>query len=57
MSSNDLAMEHERCHEEAVRLFSTTRKMGGDEFSSHFLEKLNADIEVIFVKIGCFSSG
>ncbi|VDM34533.1 unnamed protein product [Toxocara canis] len=45
MSSNDLAEEHERCHNEAIRLFKCTRKMGGADFSLQFLEKLDCEIE------------
>uniref|UniRef100_A0A914S695 Guanylate-binding protein/Atlastin C-terminal domain-containing protein n=1 Tax=Parascaris equorum TaxID=6256 RepID=A0A914S695_PAREQ len=45
MSSNDLSEHHEHCHNDAVRLFKSTRKMGGAEFSLQFLERLDCEIE------------
>lgn len=45
MDAAALEEEHERCQNEAVHMFKTSRKMGGTEYSLQFLERLNNDIE------------
>lgn len=40
--------EHERCQQEAVRLFQSIRKMGGEEKSRTFLEKLERELNESF---------
>ncbi|CAH1792203.1 unnamed protein product, partial [Owenia fusiformis] len=40
-----LAREHARIKDQAIRLFNSTKKMGGDEFSSQFNEKLEKEID------------
>ncbi|MFH4982429.1 hypothetical protein AB6A40_009138 [Gnathostoma spinigerum] len=37
--------EHSRNRDEAIKLFRTTRKMGGVEYSLQFLERLDIEIE------------
>lgn len=46
MSTDDLNTEHERSRDEAIKLFRSARKMGGDQYSEQFLEKLDEDIYV-----------
>uniref|UniRef100_A0A0N5APN3 GB1/RHD3-type G domain-containing protein n=1 Tax=Syphacia muris TaxID=451379 RepID=A0A0N5APN3_9BILA len=45
IDAGTLDQEHERCLNEAVHMFKSARKMGGNEFSLQFLERLNSDIE------------
>uniref|UniRef100_A0A914XQZ3 GB1/RHD3-type G domain-containing protein n=1 Tax=Plectus sambesii TaxID=2011161 RepID=A0A914XQZ3_9BILA len=44
MSTAELTAEHERTRDEAVKIFRTARKMGGDQYSEQFLEKLDEEI-------------
>jgi atlastin len=43
-----LNAEHVRCRAAAMQQFNTTRKMGGDEFSNEFRERLEAEIDEMF---------
>jgi len=45
-----LSNEHERCRQASQQLFTSTRKMGGDEFSQEYLAQLEAEIE------GCYDN-
>lgn len=48
MSTAELENEHVRCRNDAIRLFRSTKKMGGTELSMQFLQQLENDIAVIF---------
>ena len=45
-----LSSEHERCRQTAQQMFTSTRKMGGEEFSQEYLSQLEAEIE------GCYDN-
>jgi atlastin len=46
MSTADLEVEHKRCRDEADKVFRSVRKMGGEQYSEQFLDKLYDDIQV-----------
>lgn len=46
MTSDDLLAEHDRCRDDAIRMFRSKRKMGGDDYSKTFHEMLENDLEV-----------
>lgn len=48
MSPRDLESHHLQLKESARELFASTRKMGGEEFSHQYLEKLTEEIDVLF---------
>lgn len=54
MSGVELRAEHSRCRAEAMRAFQSAKKMGGPELAAQFIDKLDADIQVIFIKIRKF---
>jgi atlastin len=43
-----LEIEHLRIHDTALEVFNSRRKMGGEEFSTKFREKLESDIQESF---------
>jgi len=43
-----LKSEHERCRATALQQFTSTRKMGGEEFSQEFLARLESEIDETF---------
>lgn len=45
-----LESEHFRCVEKAISVFQNKRKMGGDEFSQTYMEKLKKDMEDAFIQ-------
>lgn len=45
-----LESEHLRCIDKAIHVFQNKRKMGGDEFSQTYMEKLKKDMEDAFVQ-------
>ena len=45
MSPEELDKHHERIKATALGLFSETRKMGGDEFSQPYCDRLMADLD------------
>jgi hypothetical protein len=47
MSPGQLDEHHETFRTEAMRKFKGARKMGGEEYSQNFLEKLDAEIWVM----------
>ena len=49
MASDDLAAEHDKFRDEAIEMFVSTKKMGGEEFSESFLLKLSTEIDVSLV--------
>ncbi|XP_058467288.1 atlastin [Malaya genurostris] len=49
LSSAHLDSEHNRIKEKALHQFSSKRKMGGEEFSEKYREKLEQDLEESFV--------
>ncbi|XP_078001092.1 atlastin-2-like [Glandiceps talaboti] len=48
LNPNDMDAAHERCREQALTLFTSTKKMGGEEFSSQYLHKLEEQIEELY---------
>uniref|UniRef100_A0A1B0CGG5 Uncharacterized protein n=1 Tax=Lutzomyia longipalpis TaxID=7200 RepID=A0A1B0CGG5_LUTLO len=48
LSNAHLDAEHQRIKEKALHQFSAKRKMGGDEFSEKYREKLDNDLEESF---------
>ncbi|XP_011496219.1 PREDICTED: atlastin isoform X3 [Ceratosolen solmsi marchali] len=48
LATAHLESEHQRCVDKALHQFQNKRKMGGDEFSQAYLEKLQKDIEDAF---------
>ncbi|XP_065352608.1 atlastin isoform X1 [Cloeon dipterum] len=50
LSSEHLEAEHLRIKEKSMGHFSSKRKMGGDEFSQIYKERLEADIDELFVQ-------
>lgn len=46
VSVDELEQKHLESRDEALQLFIQTRKMGGDEFSQSFLEKLDEELGV-----------
>ncbi|XP_076165879.1 atlastin GTPase isoform X3 [Ptiloglossa arizonensis] len=45
-----LEMEHTRCVDKAISLFQNKRKMGGDEFSQTYMDKLVKDMDDAFLQ-------
>jgi len=43
-----LGSEHERCRQASEQMFTTTRKMGGEEFSKEYLSQLESEIECCY---------
>ncbi|XP_055700129.1 atlastin isoform X2 [Phlebotomus papatasi] len=48
LSNGHLDAEHQRIKEKALHQFSAKRKMGGEEFSEKYREKLDSDLEEAF---------
>ncbi|CAB0029081.1 unnamed protein product [Trichogramma brassicae] len=48
LATAHLESEHERCLDKAMNQFQKKRKMGGDEFSQKYLDKLQKDIDEAF---------
>lgn len=48
LAPNDLDYKHFELLEESLRLFSETRKMGGEDYSQSFKNQLEDEI-----KVGC----
>ncbi|XP_001607339.4 atlastin isoform X2 [Nasonia vitripennis] len=48
LATAHLESEHQRCVDKALHQFQNKRKMGGDEFSQMYMEKLQKDIEDSF---------
>ena len=43
-----LEIEHLRIHDDALEVFNSRRKMGGEEFSTKYREKLESEIQESF---------
>lgn len=43
-----LLLQHTRCNENAIRIFNSTRKMGGPEFSQAYLDRLTTEINDLY---------
>ncbi|KAG8041507.1 hypothetical protein G9C98_002800 [Cotesia typhae] len=50
LATAHLESEHQRCVDKALHLFSNKRKMGGDEFSQTYMEKLVKDMDESFLQ-------
>lgn len=50
LATAHLESEHLRCVDQALYVFQNKRKMGGDEFSLTYMEKLKKDMEDAFVQ-------
>ncbi|KAK0157616.1 hypothetical protein PV328_011331 [Microctonus aethiopoides] len=50
MATAHLESEHQRCVDKALHQFSNKRKMGGDEFSQTYMDKLIKDMEESFTQ-------
>lgn len=50
MATAHLDSEHSRCFERSLHLFQNKRKMGGDEFSQMYMEKLEK-VTLYFIKL------
>ncbi|XP_043278003.1 atlastin isoform X3 [Venturia canescens] len=50
LATSHLESEHQRCVDKALHQFSNKRKMGGDEFSQMYMEKLVKDIDETFLQ-------
>lgn len=50
LATAHLDSEHKRCVEKALHLFSIKRKMGGDDFSERYKDKLSKDMEESFIQ-------
>ena len=48
MSTDSLSREHCRCRDFAMHQFTSTRKMGGDDFSRSYREQLESEIEIVY---------
>ena len=53
-----LEIEHLRIHDDALEVFNSRRKMGGEEFSTKYREKLESEIQESFenLKVRLFIS-
>ncbi|XP_033216040.1 atlastin isoform X2 [Belonocnema kinseyi] len=50
LATAHLESEHQRCVDKALHQFQNKRKMGGDEFSQTYMEKLQKDMDESFLQ-------
>lgn len=57
VNSDTLKREHDRCRQEAIDLFRSIRKMGGDEKSRVFQEQLEQQIDMSYANNDRLNAG